>query len=147
MSRRLDQLSSQLRPLAVEVIARLAERGIAIMIVDTDRTVEEHRANLAKGTSSASLSFHLPRYMRTLTGAEGVDPDRDKSDAIDLVPYDQYQLHGPDKLQWNTSDPVWAVIGEVGESLGLEWGGRWKKPHDPGHLQLPRRIWFKGAPQ
>lgn len=136
MSRRLDDLTTQFRPLVVELLARLVERGVPVMIVDTLRTEAEHLANLAAGTSSAARSLHLPRRLR---GAPAADPaDLDRADAIDLAPFDEYRRTGPDKLAWNTDAPEWGVIGELAEGLGLEWGGRWKKPHDPGHVQLPR---------
>ena len=133
MSRKLDDLSSEFRPLAFEVLARLAERQTLVMIVDTLRTEAEHQANLAAGTSSAPRSKHLPR---TLRGWSPQHPDAQKSDAIDLVPFDIWQASGPDKISWDTKHPTFAVIGEIGESLGLRWGGRWKKPHDPGHLEF-----------
>lgn len=132
-NRSLDVLSAAFKPLAIEVLARLVERGICVVIVQTSRTLAEHQVNLANGTSRATLSKHLPRRLRGL--AIGTDDD-DKVDAIDLCPYEEYQLHGPDKLQWQVGDPAWAVIGEVGEALGLRWGGRWKVPCDPGHLEL-----------
>jgi len=117
MSRRLDDLSDRFRPLAMELLARCVEQGIAVMIVDTLRTPQEQAANIARGVSWTSNSKHL-------TG-----------DAIDVVPYMQFQLHGPDKLQWDASDPAWAAIGRIGEELGLRWGGRWKQ-RDMGHFEL-----------
>lgn len=141
MSRRLEDLSSQLYPLATILIARIVEQGIAVMIVDTLRTAEEHQQNLLNGTSAATMSRHLPRRLRKACAPN--DDDREKSDAIDLAPYAQYQLHGPDKLQWDTKDPAWKAMGEIGESLGLVWGGRWMRPHDPGHFELKREVWMK----
>lgn len=116
MSRRLNDLSDRFRPKAIELLARLTEAGIPVLIVDTLRTPEEHAANLAAGTSKATRSKHLD------------------GDAIDICPYATYSLDGPDKMQWGTH-PVWKRIGEIGESLGLTWGGRWKSPHDPGHFE------------
>lgn len=133
MDRSLDSLSSDFKPLAMEVLARLVERQVCVLIVQTSRTIEEHHANLANGTSATTLSKHLPRVLR---GVGTGTADDGKADAIDLCPYELYQLHGPDKLQWGDADPAWAVIGEVGERLGLRWGGRWKSPHDPGHLEF-----------
>lgn len=132
--RSLDSLSSEFRPYAVELIARVVERGVAIMIVQTLRTEAEHLANLAAGTSRVGRSKHLPRRLRGIS----LGPDLGKSDAIDLAPYDQYSLHGPDKLQWNAKDPAWLVIGETAERLGanVRWGGRWNSPSDPGHVEL-----------
>ena len=139
MSRRLDDLSSDMLPLATVLIARVVERGLAVLIVDTLRTEEEHLANLKKGTSATRFSRHLPRFLRTRCAPD--DPNRNKSDAIDLAPYNLYQLHGPDKLQWDVHDPAWQIIGQEAEKLGLIWGGRWQKPHDPGHAELPRSRW------
>lgn len=36
----------------------------------------------------------------------------------------------------NGSDQRYKKAGEIGEELGLTWGGRWKRPFDPGHLQI-----------
>ena len=133
MSRALDDLSTAFRPLACEVLARLVERQALVMIIDTLRTLAEHRANLANGTSRTARSKHLPRLMR---GFAETDPDAGKSDAIDLAPWEVWQAHGPDKLSWDPTHPTFAIIGDIGESLGLRWGGRWADPHDPGHLEL-----------
>lgn len=116
MSRRLDDLDPRFRPIAAELLARLTEAGICVLIVDTLRTPTEHAANLAAGTSWTRHSPHL----------DGL--------AIDLCPYDQYHLHGPDKLRWAGDDPVWARMGAIGEGLGLRWGGRWAQ-RDLGHFE------------
>lgn len=130
--RSLDSLSSEFYPLACELIARVVARGFAIMIVQTSRTPTEHEQNLANGTSSVSFSKHLPRRLRGMTS--GLDLSR--ADAMDIAPYEVYQLSGPDKLQWNAKHPAWLVIGEEAEKLGLRWGGRWNSPVDPGHVEL-----------
>lgn len=143
MSRALDDLSSALKPKAFELLGRLVERGVAVMIVDTLRTEAEHLENLRKGTSAAKLSRHLPRRLRRWCAQS--DPNREKSDALDICPYEMYALHGPDKLRWEPSDAAWKVIGEEAEKLGLVWGGRWVKPHDPGHVELPREQWDREA--
>src|SRR5712691_7936230 len=131
MDRALDSLSSDFEPVIFQVLARLVERQIAVLIVQTSRTADEQQANLINGTSHIRLSKHLPRKLRGLKF--GVLND-EKSDAIDLCPYALYQLHGPDKLQWSAIDPAWRVIGDVGEMLGLRWGGRWASA-DLGHLE------------
>lgn len=42
-------------------------------------------------------------------------------------------------FDWNyDGNPQWNRLGEIGESLGLEWGGRWAEPYDPPHFQLRR---------
>ena len=134
MSRALNDLSSDLKPLAFELLARLTERGVAVMIVDTLRTEAEHIENLRKGTSAAKLSRHLPRRLRRVCAAD--DPNREKSDAMDVCPYETYAAVGPDKLRWEPTAAEWKVIGEEAERLGLRWGGRWIRPFDPGHVEL-----------
>lgn len=91
-------------PLAMQLLARLTEAGIPVLIVTTRRTLEEQADCVKRGVSWTMQSKHL-------TG-----------DAIDIAPYEQYALHGPDVLEWDAGDPVWKRIGAIGESLGLKWG-------------------------
>lgn len=130
MSRLLSDLDSRFRPLVVELIARAVEIGIPVMIIDVLRTPEEQKVNLANGVSATLDSKHLPQ------------PPDGKSLAIDICPYDTFSLHGPDKLKWDPADQAWTKLGQIGEDLGLRWGGRWVKPHDPGHFEyvLPKPI-------
>ncbi len=125
MSRALDDLSADCRARVVEFLARLTEAGIHVLIVDTRRTPAEHAENLRRGVSWTKHSKHLD------------------GDAIDVCPFETWFLHGADKLQWNTADPVWARIGYHGEQAGLAWGGRWTQK-DFGHFELVRDT--HGAP-
>lgn len=116
MSRRLDDLDARFRLVVFEFLARLTEAGIAVVIVDTLRTPEEHAENLRRRVSWTERSKHL----------DGL--------AIDVCPYQVYDASGPDKLQWDVDSSLWPRIGEVGEKLGLRWGGRWKHA-DMGHFE------------
>lgn len=116
MSRKLDDLEPRFRVQAMELIARAAEAGIPVMIIDTLRTPQEQAANIAKGVSWTKNSKHLTGH------------------AIDVCPYESFLLHGPDKLRWDGSDPVWETLGGIGERIGLRWGGRWKV-RDLGHFE------------
>lgn len=137
MDRQLDSLSLAFRPLVFELLARLVERNVAVMVVQTGRTKAEQAQAIGSGHSRILLSKHLPRRMRGILG--GVDDE--SADAIDLCPWDTYLLAGQDKLHWDDDDSpeakaaFWA-IGEEAEKLGLRWGGRWKDPHDPGHVEF-----------
>lgn len=118
MSRRLDDLSSRFRPLAFEFLARCVEAGVPVIIVNTLRTPEEQADNILRGVSWTKNSRHL-------TG-----------DAIDVAPYEVWDQFGPDKLNWTATNPAWAVLGHIGEGLGLRWGGRWTQ-RDLGHFEYP----------
>src|SRR6266480_2047531 len=118
--RKLDDLDPVFKPKAIELIARCAESGIAVMVVETFRTEAQHQEDLAAGRSLILRSKHQDRK------------------AIDLAPYETYQLHGADKINWDagsgpdTVKEPWATMGKIGEALGLGWGGRWHKPFDAG---------------
>ncbi len=155
MSRKLDDLTSTLQPLAYEFLARCTEAKIPLLIVDTLRTMREHRANLKSGASKVTFSLHLPRKVRTATWAPAFEhmdmpDDEDKSDAIDIVPLSEFQRLRPTpptprvkmKLLWHTHQsgvllPAWTTIGRIVRSIdGLEWGGSWRGFKDYGHIQL-----------
>lgn len=116
MSRRLDDLHPRFKPKAIEFLARLVEAGIMVMVIDTLRTQAEHEANLKAGRSWVKHSKHQ----------DGL--------AMDICPYEMWNLQGPDKLAWDANNPVWERIGSLAESLGLGWGGRWKV-RDMGHVE------------
>ena len=117
MSRAFDDLDPRFKPLAMELVARLCEAGIPVLIVDTLRTPAEHAVNLAKGVSWTKHSKHL----------DGL--------AIDVVPYEVYTVQPKgDKLLWDTTHPIWKQIGKIGQGLGLHWGGIWAVK-DMGHFE------------
>ena len=126
MSRALNDLTPEFKPLAIELLARCAEAKIPVMVMDTLRTDAEQEMNIANGVSWTKDSRHLPQ------------PATGLSDAIDIAPYLIYQAHGPDKLNWDAEDPIWQKIGAIGERLGLRWGGRWKR-RDMGHFERRRK--------
>lgn len=39
------------------------------------------------------------------------------------------------KPWWNAPQEVWNIMGEVGETCGLKWGGRWKDLPDSPHFE------------
>jgi peptidoglycan L-alanyl-D-glutamate endopeptidase CwlK len=39
------------------------------------------------------------------------------------------------KANWDTNDPAWKRAGEIGKSVGLEWGGDWTRLKDLPHFQ------------
>lgn len=126
MGRQLNELAPAFRAKAVELLARLTEAQIPVLITATGRTQAEQDAAVARGTSKVQRSRHQ----------DGC--------AIDVVPYAIFQLAGPDKLQWDVRDPVWKRIGAIGEALGLRWGGRFGESApgagdgwDMGHFELP----------
>lgn len=118
MSRRLDDLDVEFRLIVFELLARLCEAGIPVMIISTRRTPEEQAAALAAGRSWTTRSRHLVGM------------------AIDVCPYAIFQLHGSDKLAWDASDPAWQTMGKIAKQMGLRCGMDWAQ-RDMGHFELP----------
>lgn len=122
MSAKLDDLSPRMRPLADRFLAKLMEARIPVMIVTTKRSLDEQAEKVKQGLSWTMQSKHL-------TG-----------DAIDVAPYDIYDLHGPDKAEWDETDPIWSRIGQIGEACGLKWGVVMKgQRKDLGHFEMIER--------
>lgn len=118
-SRRLNDLSPSFRERVFEFLARLTEARVPVIIIDTLRTQIEQDEKVALGLS---WTFHSKHQ-------DGL--------AIDICPYDIYQLHGPDKLKWDETELVWQNIGIIGQSCGLKWGvvSSSGKRKDLGHFE------------
>ena len=117
MNTSLDSLSDEFKPLAIELLARLVEAGIAVRIISTRRTEAEHQKNLALGVSWIKHSKHLD------------------GNAIDVAPYSQLDLYGTNKLEWDANALVWEKMCVIAEGLGLRCGYRWAQK-DCGHYEL-----------
>src|SRR5712692_9008639 len=116
MDTSLDHLDPRFRNKAFELLARMAEQRIPVLVVNTLRTAAEQVDAIKRGVSWVDHSKH----------EDGL--------AIDLVPLASFILHETSKVDWNPNDPVWLTMGTIGERLGLVWGGRWTK-RDLGHFE------------
>ena len=123
MSRALNDLHPTFRPAAFELLARVAEGGIPCMIITTSRTQAEQAACVARGVSWTLNSKHLVGL------------------AIDICPFDIYNLHGPDTLEWDGDDPVWEKLGAIATKHLpiLKWGVVFRNGRrgDLGHFEWP----------
>jgi hypothetical protein len=104
------------QPLATRLLELAREQGINLEIVSAYRSPAEQDKLATSGAgvtkASALWSYHN----------HGL--------AFDIVPQ-EYKA----QVDWNPSGPLWPRVGAIGESLGLEWGGRWGDPDRP-HFQL-----------
>jgi D-alanyl-D-alanine carboxypeptidase len=129
MGRSLEELDSLTEPMAQDLLDQCYAAGIPLTVEDTGRDPETQDADIAAGRSWTKNSLHLPQ------------PPEGKARAIDCVPT---ALLAQKQWGWygtiENSDPRWKLMGEIGEGIGFEWGGRWPNnpPHsrpDPGHFQ------------
>lgn len=117
-----------LQPLAREFLRLADEAEIEVLIYMTFRSKEEQDALYAKGRTKPGAIVTYRKggasvHNCTLNG-------KPASKAFDCVPL----VKGvPD---WDNAE-IYERLGKIGESVGLEWGGRWKKLVDKPHFQLP----------
>ena len=97
-----------------------AQEGIDLAITAGHRSREDQARLYAQGrtTPGGIITYAKPGTSRHESGR-----------AIDVVPLKD------GKPDWKS--PHWRRLGELGQQLGLEWGGTWKRLNDRPHFQLP----------
>jgi len=120
-----------LHPTLVKKAERLIElcdsAGLRIKITQGYRSIEEQDRLYAQGRTAPG---------KIVTWARGGESYHNYGLAFDFALYNENKLHWDMKVDVNKNEiPDYCDVGELGESLGLEWGGRWKKKDYP-HFQL-----------
>lgn len=124
----LSDLSSEkkimlLHPLirgkARDFINKAETEGINLRVTSTLRTYAEQNKLYEKGRTTAG---------GIVTNARGGYSNHNFGLAFDVVPI----VNG--QADWNTKD--WNKIGQIGKSVGFEWGGDWKSFVDKPHFQM-----------
>lgn len=116
-----------LHPVLIEKVHKLSalckNSGLEIGIGECLRTAEEQDALYAKGRTAAGS---------IVTNARGSTYSSMHQWGI---AFDFYRNDG--KGTYNDTDGFFGKVGEIGKSIGLEWGGDWVNPVDKPHFQLP----------
>lgn len=98
-------------------------QDLPLTTIETARDVVRQRYYVKVGASRTMKSKHLIQGKSPILGAL----------AFDIAPTEYLSLKA-----WNPRGPLWKKLGERGEKLGLEWGGRWVSFPDLPHFQLDR---------
>ena len=117
----IEGLHPRIRPMAFDFIAKAKTAGIDIKITNGTRTFQEQQDLYDQGRTKPG---------KIVTKAKPGQSFHNFSLAIDIVPI----VKG--KAVWN-DETLWQKLGVIGESIGFEWGGRWKFVDKP-HFQFPR---------
>lgn len=139
-SRNIDDLHPVVARKCRRHIELCAEKGVTVLVTSTLRDDEYQATLYAKGrTEPGGIVTNM-----SVTGAHGIGV------AYDVVPIVNK------KAVWD-DHRLWKIIGDVGKSLGLAWGGDWKKLVDKPHFELleglsfndirsgKRPFWYKGG--
>ena len=109
---------------------KCAKKGIKIKATECLRTAKEQDALYAKGrtapgpkVTNASGKDAKSMHQWGVAVDIVIDMDADKDGDVDIR--DLYNVK------------LLNVVGKIGESIGLEWGGSWKSIVDKPHFQLP----------
>lgn len=115
----LATVTPQLQRLGRELLRRLASEGLTFKVIQGRRTPAEQAALYAKGRTAPGPKVTWTLKSRHLTGR-----------AIDIA------LFQGKNVVWESKH--YNRAGEIGEQLGLVWGGRWKGGKtDKPHFELP----------
>jgi len=118
-SRKIEDLQLIVAARCRAFIATCEASGIGVIITSTHRDAESQDALYALGRTAPG---------KKVTNVRGGDSLHNWRVAFDFVPV----VNG--KAVWN-DDKLWTRCGEIAESVGLEWGGRWTKFVDKPHCQ------------
>lgn len=113
----------RLQELAAKLVEECRKNGLIISIGETFRTVEEQDALYAQGrTAPGNIVTNAPGSSFSSYHQWGTAFDFFRNDGNGA---------------FNDNDGFFTKVGNIGVSLGLEWGGNWKSPVDKPHFQLP----------
>jgi peptidoglycan LD-endopeptidase CwlK len=127
--RTIATLHPELGAYARALIHSAASQSIRIKIISGLRTVEEQDALFAQGRTTPGP---------IVTHARGGFSNHNFGIAFDVGVYESNRYLG--------ESPKYAVVGALGQALGLEWGGTWTSIVDQPHFQL-RPIWAEEMTQ
>ena len=121
--RNINELHPKLQNLLSSLIEECKKQGLEIKIGECLRTVDEQNALYAKGrTAPGSIVTNAKGSSYSSMHQWGVAFDFFRNDGKGI---------------YDDSDNFFSKVGAIGISLGLEWGGNWKKTIDKPHFQLP----------
>lgn len=142
------KLLPQVKAKLEELEALADQHGLYFIITQTLRTKEEQEAFYAQGRqpldtvnslrSIAKLAPITENENRVITKAKTVwDSFHAYGRAFDIAVVNKHgKIDWGENVDWN-SDGIsdWNQLGELGESIGLEWGGNFSSLRDIPHYQ------------
>ena len=124
-SRKLEDLNPIVSSMCDNFIVTCKSHGIDVLITSTLRDNESQNALYAQGRTAPG---------KIVTNAKGGQSYHNYGVAFDFVPL----VNG--KAMWDDLD-LYKKCGEIAESVGLEWAGRWQgKLRETAHCQFTNGL-------
>ena len=123
-SRKIEDLHPKVADVCRKFMAACEAQDIDVIITSTYRDAESQNALYAQGRTKPG---------RIVTNAKAGQSWHNWKCAFDVVP----MRNG--KPVWGTVGKdleLWNKVGAIGESVGLEWAGRWKRFREFPHFQF-----------
>lgn len=150
MSARVEDLEPVTRKLCEELLAAWNRRDPRIRVTHTRRTNDEQLHLFRQGREMRNGVWVVVDKSRVVTNAKPGTSPHNFGLAFDVcfMGADPYLDEGK-KDRGGKLHPLWFELGQIGESLGLSWGGPlgpnddldWDAPH----FQRPRWKQYKGG--
>jgi peptidoglycan L-alanyl-D-glutamate endopeptidase CwlK len=118
-SRDIKDLNPKVATKCNQFIESCKKQGIDVLITSTYRDAESQNALYAQGRTAPG---------KKVTNAKGGQSFHNWKVAFDFVPL----VNG--KAMWSDT-ALFTKCGEIAESVGLEWAGRWKTFKELAHCQ------------
>lgn len=130
-SRKLEDLHPKVAKLCDKFIRKCKSQNIDILITSTYRDHASQNALYAQGRTAPG---------KKVTNAKAGQSFHNWKCAFDFVPI----VNG--KPNWNDT-ALYTKCGEIAESVGLEWAGRWKTFKELAHCQYTGGLTLKDFQQ
>lgn len=128
----------ELHPLALakfqEFLDLAKHQGLDVLVTSTYRSIDEQNLLYEQGRSSPG---------KIVTNARGGESFHNFRVAIDIVPLRS------GKPLWDVYDsnakllPEWKLLGDIAESLEIEWAGNWRRFREYAHFQYTQGLTLK----
>ena len=126
-SRDINDLDPRVASMCLALQDACRDAGIDLLITSTYRDNASQDALYAQGRTAPG---------KIVTNAKAGQSWHNYRLAFDMVPV----VNG--KAVWNDA-ATWERIGNLAESVGLEWAGRWKKFKETAHCQWTGGLTLK----
>ena len=123
----ISTLHARLRDKARQLVQSAGAKGIKIKVISGLRTYDEQNALYSQGRTSSG---------KVVTNARGGYSNHNFGVAFDVG---VFSADG----KYLDESPSYKTVGQLGKSLGFEWGGDWSSIQDQPHFQL-RPLWAVG---